>query len=99
MVTLSFLSCLCCFLLGLFWSPMQYMHHPTRNMKSIAGRSIIILELLRLGLRFEATNLNPTYLSTDCKISFDNSEYRFKITKCLLSTRKLSLFINFLFKN
>ena len=58
-LTLSFLIGLRCILSGLFWLPMQYMHHPMRNMKSIAGRSMVIMELLRLCLRFEATNFEP----------------------------------------
>jgi hypothetical protein len=56
----------------LFWSPIQYMNHPIINMTISAGRSIIIIALLRLP--FEVTNLAPDYSSITSKINFDNSE-------------------------
>ena len=63
MVTLSFLGGLRCILSGLFWSPVQYMHHPIIAMRMRAGRSIIIVVLLRLRLPFGVTNFAPDYSS------------------------------------
>jgi hypothetical protein len=78
MVTLSlkfsFLIGLGCIFSGFFRSPMQYMHHPMRNMKMSAGKSMILIDFLRLCLRFEATNFDPDYFQRAGKISFDNLE-------------------------
>jgi hypothetical protein len=74
MVTLSFWGGLCCILSLLFWSPIQYMNHPIMNMTMSAGRSIIIMALLRLRLPFEVANFAPDYFSINSKINFDNSE-------------------------
>jgi hypothetical protein len=44
------------------------------NMTMSAGRSIIIMALLRLRLPFEVANFAPDYLSITSKISFNHSE-------------------------
>lgn len=80
MVTLSFSGCscclggLCCVLVLLFSSPIQYMNHPIMNMTMSIGRSIIVIVLLRLRLPFEVANFAPDYYSITRKISFDYSE-------------------------
>jgi hypothetical protein len=50
------------------------MNHPIINMTMSAGRSIIVMVLLRLRLPFEVANFAPDYFSINSKINFDNSE-------------------------
>jgi hypothetical protein len=70
-VTLPFLGGLRCVLPVLFWLPIQYTHQPMINMKISAGRSTIIMALLRLRLTLEVTNTAPDYSFPEQQINFD----------------------------